>query len=227
MRSVIYSASRNLYPYLPVAYNSLLAHTKVDKVYILAEDDVLPYEVPSVVEVINTSGQTIFPAWGPNYSTMFTHMALIRGAYCDIIPDDMVLQLDVDTIVVDDISDVWSTDMTDSYISACHEVYGDYRPYGDYYYNIGVCLFNLKFMREHGIDKQLISLLNSQRLLYIEQDALNQLCAGHIHPMSAIYNASRFTGEPCGSRIIHFAGVQDWWYCSRYQYLKEPYEGLC
>ena len=60
--NVIYSGTRNLYPAMRGAILSLLEHNPDAKVYVLAEDDDLPFEIPSEHEIINVSGQGYFPS---------------------------------------------------------------------------------------------------------------------------------------------------------------------
>ena len=53
---------------------------------------------------MNVSGQRFFPKDGANSKTNFTYMSLLRVCYTKMLPDiDKVLQLDVDTVVVDNI----------------------------------------------------------------------------------------------------------------------------
>ena len=60
---VVYAASRNLYPWLPMAYMSLLKHNPEAGVVCLIEDDELPYEVPHNVGFVNVSNQVVHGRW--------------------------------------------------------------------------------------------------------------------------------------------------------------------
>ena len=101
-RIAIYSGSRNLYPHMATAAKSLIANSSVDRVYFLIEDAEYPIEVPGIVETIDVSGQRFFPPYGPNMKTQFTYMALMRVCYAKLLPEaERILQLDVDTVVVD------------------------------------------------------------------------------------------------------------------------------
>ena len=55
---VAYSGSKNLYPYINASLRSLLDHNKVEKVYLLIEDDEFPFELPKYR--VNGSGEGIF-----------------------------------------------------------------------------------------------------------------------------------------------------------------------
>lgn len=209
----IYSGTRNLYKDMVTAVKSLLANSSVDKVYFLIEDDVFPEWLPPMVETINVSGQTIFPHDGPNYYSAFTYMVLLRACYTKILPESVskVLQLDVDTVVVDNIDCLWDIDMTGKWFSAAKETQNWYKPYGSNYYNIGVCMFNLDQMRKDHADDLLINLLNTREFTYKEQDALNY--AGGIDkvvPMNNKFNSSHVTGRPDQPAIVHFAAIKNW-----------------
>ena len=151
MRAAVYSGTRNLYPHMVAAAKSLAANSSVEKIYFLIEDDKFPEALPPLIETINVSGQTWFPAGGPNMRSQFTYMALVRCCYGKILPKevDKVLQLDVDTICVDNIDELWDIDMGSKWIIAADEVHNSYwKPYGMQYYNIGVAMFNLAAMRK-------------------------------------------------------------------------------
>lgn len=209
---VVYSASRNLYPYLMATVQSLLDHNQVDKIYLMIEDDRLPYDVPDVCECINVSGQTYFTQESPNYRSCFTYMALMRSAYTKLFDAERVIQLDVDTIVCDSLEQIWQTDLHGKWLSACPEYKGTWRPYGAKYYNIGVAVFNLEQIRRDGIDDDVIKFLQTQKVPYLEQDAWNYygLAAGKIVDMPIRFNECFATGETDRPAIVHYAGFSNW-----------------
>ena len=210
-KHAVYTGTRNLYPRMIPAVKSLLKHSSVDKVHLLIEDDEFPYELPSCVETRNMSGQEWFRPDGPNMKSYFTYMALIRSAFCHIFPDvDVILSLDVDTICVNDIDGLWDIPLEDNYFAASLEHHRSTN--GLVYCNIGVCMYNLKLLRESGKADEAIRLLNRQRLQWLEQDAFSYLCQGYIVQMPSAYNSNRFTiphnGEP--TRIRHYPAVPNW-----------------
>ena len=56
---VVYTASRNLYPYLMASVRSLLDYNPDARVWMLIEDDRLPYDVPWNVEVVNVGSSAV------------------------------------------------------------------------------------------------------------------------------------------------------------------------
>lgn len=116
---------------------------------------------------------------------------------------DRLLSIDVDTIVQGDITELWGMDMTGYHIACAREVV-----YQEPYYNNGVCLMNLKQMREDGVDDMLIHSMNTTAHRYVTQDAMQTCCK--IKELPSKYNACKFT-EPCAEPLIlHFADTRDW-----------------
>ena len=216
MKHVIYAGTRNLYEQMVWAAKSLLANTKVDKVWFLIEDDEFPYKLPSIIETINVHDyiEHTFPPSGVNSKTHFTKMALVRICYSELLPDvDMILQLDVDTVVMDDISPIWDTDMTGKWFAACHEAFSGYDPYhSGHYHNVGVCLFNLEQMRADNAQEQLVYFINHTKANCVEQDALNYIGAMHgkAADLDMRYNENRATGYTDNPAIVHYVGYMDW-----------------
>lgn len=214
---VVYAMSRNLYHHFLPTLRSLLEHNKPTKVYILAEDDSLPYELPDVCEVINVSDQKWYQPDGPNMTSIFTYIAMVRACYVYLFPNtEKVLQLDVDTIICDDLTPLWEIDLTEKWFAACPEYKGKYNPFGkEKYYNIGVCVYNLEQMRKDGVVPKLVDCLNHQRMLCVEQDAINLFgVPDKVVDIPVRYNESFCCGYTDNPAVVHFAGHADW-YCTR------------
>lgn len=212
MKTAVYSGTRNLYSAMETAAKSLTYNSSVDKIYFLIEDDEFPNKLPSHIKTVNVSGQTYFPKTGANFKTHFTYMSLIRVCYTKLFPDlDKILQLDVDTVVVDDIDYLWTVDLTNKYFAAVEEELSTFKPYGNRYYNIGVAMFNLDFIRERLMDDVCINFLNTTKVPYIDQDAWNK----NVNILKKVslpvrYNESFVTGYTDSPAIIHFAGYKQW-----------------
>lgn len=215
----VYSGSRNLYPHMSTAAKSLVANSSVDRIVFLIEDPVYPHVVPELVETIDVSGQGWFNPGGPNMKTQFTYMALLRVCYAKLLPDaGRVLQLDVDTVVVDDIDALWALDMGEAWLAAVREppryVQGhrtDYKPWGERYYNVGVAMFNLDQIRKDRIDDFLIHALNTEYLRYIDQDAWDKYGNTRCIDLPMRYNECMVTGYTDDPAIVHYAGYGNGW----------------
>ena len=209
MKHAVYSGTRNLYADMVTAAKSLVANSGVGKIHFLIEDAEFPMELPSIIECHDVSGQTWFPKNGPNMASWFSYMAMLRVCYTKILPDvGMVLQLDVDTVCVDDVDGVWDTPLDGKWCAMCYETLGTFKPYGPRYYNAGVALMDLDRMREDGADDKLISFLNERKVPYVDQDAFNYYRS--IADMDPRYNECFVTGYSETPAIVHFAGHRDW-----------------
>ena len=207
-KAVVYAGTRNVYKDMCPSVKSLLAHNDIDVVYFLIEDDVFPYELPDVVKCINVSKQRFFRVTGPNYQSAKTYMTMMRTALCKLFPElDRVLWLDIDTIVLGDISKLWELPLDDYYFAATKEIGRSTEK--SLYTNVGVSMYNLEKMRD-GMADQVINALNSKIYRFLEQDALNEFCRGYIFDMPSEYNANEYTEKVENPKIIHFAATPGW-----------------
>lgn len=223
---ILYAATRNIYRHLPAAIRSLMHYNAahVEKIVILAEDDALPsdLELPECVEVRNAvpARDRYFDKSGPNFHGWFSWQALLRVAYPVILPEyDRILSLDVDTIVCDDITPIWDTDMTGKWFAMVKEQVipmvrkYPYRPPHDSYCNCGVLLMNLKQLRDDGWSRKFIYVANNAAMDYIEQDIFNHYgwARGKIVALPQRYNECIGCGYTDNPAIQHFAGVPNKW----------------
>lgn len=209
MKVAAYFGSREIYSDMAVSCKSLLVNSDVDKVYLLIEDDQFPEELHRDVEVINISKlvPTIFNPDSPNYNSNWTYIGLIRAALTKVFPQyDRILSIDCDTVVLEDISDLWDIPMDDYYVAGVKEpIISMRRP--PLYINAGVIMLNLKKLREDHIDDEMIYDLNTREHCFVAQDVINSYCKGHILQLPGEYNTSTYTEngtEPY--KVMHFAG---------------------
>lgn len=211
MRTAVYTGTRNLYEYMVGAAKSLLMHSNVEQIYFLIEDDKFPYELPPNTFTINISNQQFFDPNGPNFKSEFTYMALIRVALAKIFPElDTILSLDVDTIVNENISDIWDYDITNYYFAAAKQPTNCTDTFLDI--NAGVMLINLKKLREDKKDDEIINYINTTYEKFPEQNAIGKLCQNYILEIPADYNYNDSTDykHATSRKISHFAGVHEW-----------------
>ena len=209
-RVVVYCGTRNTYECILASLKSLVAHSRIDKAYLLIEDDEFPFELPDFATVVNVSNQSFFPSDGPNFNSTWTYMCLMRAAFPKLFPQHKkILSLDIDTIIVDDIEELWNMDLSQYYIAGVHE---KDKQQSDYV-NFGVIMMNLELLRNEEIDEQMIYTINHTKLKCPEQDAFNLACEGNILVIPSDFNFTPFThliATPEHERIIHYAGIQYW-----------------
>lgn len=204
-----YCMTRNIYHKVEPSLNSLLRNSSVERVYILAEDDDIGFELPGKVRVINVRGQTYFPESGKNYHNPWTWMVLMKCALHRVLPgEDLVLCLDLDTIVDKDIDGIWDTPGCDWYVAGVREPAKSSG--GFVYINGGVVLYNLARLRD-GKGDEIIRALNEKEWSFPDQECISHLCAGHIMQMSNAYNACDYTGYTRHVKIWHFAAKAGWY----------------
>ena len=212
MKTAVYFGSHHVYDDMIPASKSLLKNSDVDKIYFLIEDDVYPHEIPSCIETINIRDviPSIYNPNNPNFGAEWTYVGLARTALTKIFPDlDTILTIDCDTIVVQDVSDLWDFDITDYYFAAAKEPHLS-RASRCLYVNAGVMLLNLKKMREDKVDDEYIRALNEKRYYFVCQDVMNALSQGHILEIPSDYNSCDFTLPTDNRKIIHYAGNRRW-----------------
>ena len=210
MKVAVYCGTRNLYEDMVTAAKSLLLHSDVDKIYFLIEDDDFPFYLPDCIETINVSNQTFFGKDSPNYHQRWTYMVLLRVALTKILPTEIekVLSLDVDTIVDQDVPDLWDISLDGYYFAGVREPKKSNN--GFLYINNGVTLQNLKELRRDGKDDEIIAELNRSFYQYPEQDAINKMCQGKILKIPSDYNACPWVEPYDTPKIIHFAAFNPW-----------------
>ena len=215
----VYSGTRNVYPQMYTSLKSLLLNTEMDRIYLLIEDDDFPFPVPENVYLVNVSEQKFFPADSANYNTPYSYMELLRCALGFILKDEkMVLWLDIDTIVDDDISDLFETNMEGFYYAGAVE---PNKSQGIFLYiNTGVVLCNLVELRESLKEAEMIGFLNVYAYDFPGQDVLNLLCQGRIRQMSSEYNTNAFVTPCYRPKIIHFAAFKKEQYTRMWAYKK-------
>ena len=123
---------------------------------------------------------------------------------------DKVIYIDADTLVLSDLTELWSTDIDNFYIAGVkdyvlqgyaknHEVKkgGDIRKYIEEvldlryqdYIQCGILLMNLKEMRRSGFVEKALNILQLLRTpLFVDQDVLNKACEGKIATLPPRYN---------------------------------------
>jgi len=143
-------------------------------------------------------------------------MVLLRVVFCQIFPHlDRILTIDNDTIVRENISELWDLNLDNYYIAGCLEP--NKSTPNSTYINMGVAMLNLKKWREDGLDTLLVNNLRTYYYEEAEQTAINEACQGHTLILDPMYNRNNYTFEMHGKeqivgkeKIIHYAAVKGW-----------------
>lgn len=208
MKAAVYCGTRNLYADMIPAIKSLLHNSDVERVYLLIEDDEFPFWLPTECVCVNVSNQQWFKPDGPNFKSQWTYMVLMRAALHNLFTGmDKILSLDVDTIVTEDVSELWDISLNGYYFAGAMEPWKSFQD--KLYINCGVMLVNLKELRD-GKGDEIIDSLNTKFYMFNEQDCINKLCQGHLLKISSEYNSNAYTEQVSHYKIIHFACQQNW-----------------
>ncbi len=212
--NIVYSITRNVYEWVLPSLKSLAEHNPRARVFILAEDDALPFDLPIDVEVINISDQEYFPNIAEHRSEAFGgYINHLKVCYPSILPVNKVIHMDIDTIICDNLEGLWKTDVTDKWFAAVPECQTWYRPFGDNYFNMGISLLNLRQLRKDKIQQEMTDYLLTTNQPFADQNAWNKF--GYEQNKSAKldlrYNESRVTGMTDNPAIIHYCSIPDWW----------------
>lgn len=222
-RIVVYASTANQFDKMETAAKSLLLSNDVDHVYFIIEEDEYPNKLPDKITPITVKKEDYFCSGGANMESYWTWIAITRLALQSILPNhDRVLWLDTDTIVMDDISELFNRDIDGYYFGAIEEsdVVTEYRymmrnrataeitvrtdgivMYGGYY-NSGVLICNLKALRD-GKGDELLRFINTTKLTNPDQDAINICCRGKILSLPVEYNSAPWTDTTNHPKIIH------------------------
>ena len=212
-----FCCTRNWYIHLYTIIYALLKHNKVDKIYLFIEDDEISYLKNDKIEFININNLLEYVKQdSPNYNTKYTKLSYLRCYFSKILNEDKILYLDVDTLVVDNIQELWKLNLKDNVIAGVHEL-GEWNKYlntyglDDTYINSGVLLMDLKKIREEKLDDSMIYLLNHNKYAFPDQDVINLVCRNRIHHLNNIYNSSETTGIVDNAKILHYIRGNKGW----------------
>lgn len=123
-----------------------------------------------------------------------------RMSIARLLPAEIerVLILDSDTLVLDDISELWNIDMGDNILAGvadCMNLKAFKRQFalsdGQFYANAGVFLVDVKKWREQNIEETIINTIREHNgnVFFFEQTLMNYSCRGKIMKLPAEYNS--------------------------------------
>lgn len=212
--NIVYAMTRNVYEWAVPSIKSLAEHNPKARVFMLAEDDEFPFDLPIDVEMINVSDQTYFPNIAEHRKDAFGgYINHLKLWYSKLLPVKKVIHMDIDTIICDKLDGFWKTDVTDKWFAAVPENQTWYNPFGDKYYNMGIALFNLAQIRKDKPQQDMTDYLLNTQQPFADQNAWNKFGYEHgkIAELNLRYNESRVTGKTDNPAVIHYCSIPDWW----------------
>ncbi len=131
----------------------------------------------------------------------YTEAASFRLLLPELLPEyDKIVYIDCDVIVRQDIGQLYrETELGDNWLGVVFEAPIEkqaerFQALGcdpRRYFNSGFLLRNLAQMRQDHVSERLLEACRVPYLEFPDQDALNQVCQGHILPLSPLFNGIR------------------------------------
>lgn len=213
MKAVVYAGTKKVYSQMYTAMKSLYINCpNIDKIYFLIEDDKFIEELPNKVECINVSNQKWIKKDCPNLNPHWGgYMNQMRLVLAKIFPNlDKILSLDIDTIVLQDITELWDLDMNNFYIAGVRDT-AQLNKNG-LYINGGVLLQNLDNIRHDKIDDKLLESIHKIKYRFCCQGPINEIMKNKILELPSRYNScSAFMNySKDDQKIIHYAGYRNY-----------------
>ena len=170
-----------------------------------------------------------FPVTGHINRAMYLRLAIPRA-----LPEDVgkVLYLDSDTIVTEDIAEVWETDIAGVALAAVRDTWAYYRCDSlglspGAYFNSGVLLLNVARWRTEAIDIKVLAYIaeRGEKLHFPDQDALNAVLSGDWLELPHRWNAvdMKLWTETKPPSIIHYTDVSKPWHRDNQHRFKREY----
>lgn len=141
---------------------------------------------------------------------------------------DKAIYIDSDTIVQGDISELYNTDIGDSYLGACHEqAMVQVDEYGTYvekvigvsrhnFFNAGIILINCGRFRDHSVLDKFIEYLHEYDFVVTQdEDYLNLICKDHVYWLDQRWNTEIFKEIPYDikeAKILHYIMTNKPWH---------------
>ena len=223
---IVMCCTNNWNHYMLVDIYALLSTNDVKKLYLFFEGDA-PKELENIKEMFDTEiipidYTNIFYKFidknCPNLNTIFSNATIVRLFLTKVIDEEKILYLDTDAIVIDDISELWNTNMDDYYIAGVKDEhllnfidYIDVMGIPEDSINAGITLMNLKKIKEDGLDDTFIYEVNNVKYRFIDQDILNKFCCEKILFIDNQYNSSPVCGFSNHPKIVHYTFEKSDW----------------
>ncbi len=231
---IFYAVDNHYAPYLAVSLQSLMANADPSNTYqiiIMAEDLSKANRVKLQSLVTTSRFHLTFKQINPALLTeitdtdnklrmdYFTFTIYFRLFIADLFPQyDKAVYLDADTVVLDDISHLYSTPIGDNLIAAATDPTIAGKPVtaayatnaigvaADHYINSGVLVMNLHALRAIQFSSVFLNLLNTYHVTCLapDQDYLNAMCQQRTALLDPSWNVQMETRPSTHQSLIHF-----------------------
>lgn len=258
---VISATDNNYIQHLAVAFASLLAHLSREwtaKLYVIEGGLTKDNRERLTRTVERHRGELEFIAVRPEdydnlaLGTSLTHItaaAFYRINIPEVFRRDgvrRVIYLDCDLLVLDDISELWMTELQGRPLGAVRDLGGVHRledlsiPRAHQYFNSGVLLIDLDQWRERSLSRKVLQFAidHPEKLHYHDQDALNAVLHAEWQSIDPKWNLqTNMLLKPSAleggadavkrAAIVHFTGSsKPWQFDNAHKYKRHYYKYL-
>ena len=201
--NIAYAATQDWFEYTIISISSVLFNSKEsDKYHFFILSDNFSEENKNAFYKLNKIKNSEFSflkidnsEFGGIFISDLGYATNYRLKLSSLTNEDKILYLDSDTIVLDDISELYNTDIEDYYIAAVKDKSWKamrWRISNDetfVFINAGVVLMNLKLFRKMNLEDKMINYLqNNASNSHTDQDAINAVCINKIKYLPLKYN---------------------------------------
>lgn len=218
---LVFAVDDNYAPFLAVALRSILDNATAGnfyKVYVLNTEiselskeklnefncDIMEIKYVDVAERMGRLSKDKI-----HLRDYYTKAIYYRIFIPDLFPQfDKVLYVDCDVVVLEDIANLYNTELGDNIFAAVHEetmtvmdVFGRYSEQflgvkRERYFNSGLLLINTKEYKKERIEEKFINIMNKYKFeVAPDQDYLNYLCKDRIKYCEIGWNKTPFPAE--------------------------------
>lgn len=253
--AIVFETSLMFVPFLSVAILSLLKNTVSDQNYdIIILSNELDKESEEALAALSASMQNAQIRCLNPHDCVKKYIEEAKHTYAEInyyrlalpwilLNYDKVINLGADLIVNEDVSKLYSTNLSKHYIAGVKDIAYSGRIHldipkselelsgEDTYINADVLIYDLKKIRSRYSQEEMLGLWQTYRFRYAEQDAINKLFDGHVFHLDMRWNV--FPANASTSRDIEYASsdlLSEWQnaktdpYIIHYASLPKPWE---
>ncbi|WGE67132.1 DUF4422 domain-containing protein [Actinobacillus equuli subsp. haemolyticus] len=228
--SVVIASDNNYAAHLGALVSSILDNFSKDRFLdiIILDGGITEHNKALLTRLMVTNSSIQFLELSSEFSNQSTHMHFSKATFYRLILDKLILDrekvlyIDCDTIVLDDVSKLFDTDLGENTIGAVYDyIMHHFCQMGipsidftgglkakdylqkyvglkdwDKYFQAGVILFNLEKMRKMDLSDVMIKSLLDKRYWFLDQDILNKYFLGKVTYLDASWNVVN-----CGHEI--------------------------
>ena len=207
--NLVYMTDAKYLPYMMVSLNSAIKNKSAESKYhihVIGKD--LDEEDISSLKTMETQNVSIDVYRSREYDLDYKHLgrfesfkvSLQKIFIADYLPYlNKVLYLDADTLVQEDLSEIYDINISDKYAAAVRDGLMYQFPEHikeinltdrDFYFNSGVMLLNLDKIRRDDIIQRAVIYFNTHNEVFGDQDVLNMVFGKEVESLSYKYNCN-------------------------------------